>query len=74
MHTKNPIMEQQTSAKGPKLGFEWLLKYNTLHYVGTACTLCARRSPMVWWLGPGLVHHGLCTTAHVFPTLWRSSD
>ena len=35
---KNPMMEQQTCEKGPKVGFKELPTYKTLHYVRIACT------------------------------------
>ena len=33
---KNPVMEQQTCEKGPKLGFKELQTYKSLHCVRTA--------------------------------------
>ena len=41
---QNPVMEQQTCEKGPKLGFKGLPTYKTLHCVRTAWALRARHS------------------------------
>ena len=56
---KNPIMEQQTSTKGPKLG-SVNYRHTKLFTGCPACTLCARHSPRLFGMASNRKMNGGC--------------